>query len=115
MRAVEFVYKPLAQFNECTLTEQAASKSGPIGRMQVLHHIDAISIELRIQMTKRLNHICHLMAPVIKHHIRSTKLFQDTVEKFCIGLIANTDSDLILGERSAVRLDIQANYLRMRP
>lgn len=56
----------------------------------------------------------HHVAAVIQNRIRGAKFATHFRQERGIGLVADADIDLILGKPPAFRIDIQADYSRMR-
>jgi hypothetical protein len=66
--------------------------------MQILYQVDTVTRQLRIEQGKRRMNMRHHVTAVIQDNIRHTKLSCDLAQESFIGLIADTNLNLVLDE-----------------
>ena len=73
MVGVETVDQALGAIDEAAWLIEASAEIGPVGRVQVLDHVDAILGNLWVEVLERRPDVLHAVTAVVEHDVRQDR------------------------------------------
>ena len=77
---------------------QAAAELGPVRRVKVLDHIDAVVCHPGVEESEAGLDVAHHVAAVVEDDVRGAELIEESLQDAIVGLVTNPDGDLVLFE-----------------